>query len=81
MAIKPGMDDYFGHSMKNLWELLRSIPDQPGYNDRIGIIDKVYYPSENFGIGAHDTDSMQNVDNDTLCDFTLHYHIEEVAGG
>ena len=48
-------------------------------NDGIGIISHDFTKAENFGIGSHDTASSQNGDADTLDDFNLRYHIDQIA--
>ena len=48
-------------------------------NDSIGILAHDFTKAENFGIGSHDSVSSQNGDADTLDDFNLRYHIDQLA--
>ena len=51
-------------------------------NDNIGIVSNIatpYTAADNFGVGQHNSPSRRNGDADTLNDFNLRFHVEEVA--
>jgi hypothetical protein len=78
-------DGYYGHGY--LWYLALPPyspigPDKAGAlndNDKIGVVITEYSTAENFGIGPHSDASQQHGDSETLGDFNLNYHIEQLS--
>ena len=51
-------------------------------NQNIGIVSNIatpYTAADNFGVGQHNSPSRRNGDADTLQDFHLRFHVEELA--